>query len=80
MIHGSLTAGTLSASEPRYATKVEFDNRLTTMRAPSFPLSDRYELDLTSGEWRVAAERPTGRAGRRGTSSWTVAICTGSPC
>ena len=54
VIHGSLTAGTLSASEPRYATKVEFDNRLTTMRAPSFPLSDRYELDLTSGEWRVA--------------------------
>jgi hypothetical protein len=54
LIHGSLTAGTLSASEPRYATRVEFDNRLTTMRAPSFPLSDRYELDLTSGEWRVA--------------------------
>jgi hypothetical protein len=53
VIHGSLTAGTLSASEPRYATKVEFDNRLTTMRAPSFPLSDRYELDVTSGEWRV---------------------------
>jgi hypothetical protein len=53
VIHGSLTAGTLSASEPRFATKIEFDNRLTTMRAPSFPLSDRYELDSTTGEWRV---------------------------
>jgi hypothetical protein len=53
LIHGSLTAGTLSASEPRFATKIEFDNRLTTMRAPSFPLSDRYELDSTTGEWRV---------------------------
>lgn len=53
VIHGSLTAGTLSASEPRYATRVEFDRRLTTMRAPGFPLSDRYELDSASGEWRT---------------------------
>jgi hypothetical protein len=55
IVHGSLTAGTLSASEPRFATRVEFDNRLTTMRAPGFPLSDRYELDSSSGEWRVVA-------------------------
>jgi outer membrane biosynthesis protein TonB len=53
IVHGSLTAGTLSASEPRFATRVEFDDRLTTMRAPGFPLSDRYELDSASGEWRV---------------------------
>jgi hypothetical protein len=55
IVHGSLTAGTLSASEPRFATRVEFDDRLTTMRAPGFPLSDRYELDSMSGEWRVVA-------------------------
>jgi len=53
IVHGSLTAGTLSASEPRFATRVEFDERLTTMRAPGFPLSDRYELDASSDEWRV---------------------------
>lgn len=53
VIHGSLTAGTLTATEPRFATRIEFDNRLTTMRAPSFPLTDRYELDSLSGEWRV---------------------------
>jgi hypothetical protein len=53
IVHGSLTAGTLSASEPRFATRVEFDDRLTTMRAPGFPLSDRYELDAVSNEWRV---------------------------
>lgn len=53
LIHGSLTAGTLSATEPRYGTRVEFDSRLTTMRAPGFPLSDRYELDSASGEWRI---------------------------
>ncbi|HEY3517665.1 MAG TPA: hypothetical protein VGL98_11515 [Gammaproteobacteria bacterium] len=57
IVHGSLTAGTLSASEPRFATRVEFDDRLTTMRAPGFPLSDRYELDTSSGEWRVLDTR-----------------------
>jgi hypothetical protein len=53
VIHGSVTAGSVSATEPRFATRIEFDDRLTTMRAPGFPLSDRYELDSASGEWRV---------------------------
>jgi hypothetical protein len=53
-IFGSLTAGSVTATEPRFATKVEFDERLTTMRAPGFPLSDRYELESWSGEWHVA--------------------------
>jgi hypothetical protein len=52
-IYGSLAAGSVSATEPRYATKIEFDERLTTMRAPGFPLSDRYELDSWNGVWRV---------------------------
>ena len=52
-IYGSVTAGSVSATEPRFATRIEFDDRLTTMRAPGFPLSDRYELDSSSGEWRV---------------------------
>jgi hypothetical protein len=54
VIYGSVTAGSVSATEPRFATRIEFDERLTTMRAPGFPLSDRYELDSASGEWRVA--------------------------
>ena len=53
LIYGSVAAGSVSATEPRFATRIEFDNRLTTMRAPGFPLSDRYELDETAGEWRV---------------------------
>jgi hypothetical protein len=53
IIYGSVTAGSLSATEPRFATRIEFDDRLTTMRAPGFPLSDRYELDTLSDEWRV---------------------------
>jgi hypothetical protein len=53
IVYGSVTAGSISATEPRFATRIEFDDRLTTMRAPGFPLSDRYELDSAAGEWRV---------------------------
>jgi hypothetical protein len=56
IVYGSVTAGSVSATEPRYATRIEFDDRLTTMRAPGFPLSDRYELDAAAGEWRVVDE------------------------
>jgi hypothetical protein len=56
MIYGSLAAGSLTATEPRYATSVRFDPRLATMRAPGFPLSDRYELESSSGEWRKAPD------------------------
>jgi hypothetical protein len=56
IIYGSVTAGSVSATEPRFATRIEFDDRLTTMRAPGFPLSDRYELDAVTDEWRVVAQ------------------------
>jgi hypothetical protein len=56
LIYGSLAAGSMTASEPRFATKVLFDPRLTSMRAPGFPLSDRYELDSLDGEWRHAPD------------------------
>ena len=52
-IYGSLAAGSLTATEPRYATKIEFDERLASSRPPSFPLSDRYELEDWTGEWRA---------------------------
>jgi hypothetical protein len=58
IIRGSVTAGSVSATEPRFATRIEFDDRLTTMRAPGFPLSDRYELDSMAGEWRVLTATP----------------------
>jgi hypothetical protein len=51
-IDGSLAAGSLTATEPRFATKIEFDPRLATLRAPGFPLSDRYELESSSDAWR----------------------------
>lgn len=45
LIRGSLTAGSLSATEPRYATRVEFDPRLERQRPPGFPVTDRFEVE-----------------------------------
>jgi hypothetical protein len=53
-IYGSVAAGSITATEPRFATQIEFDQRLTTVRAPGFPQSDRYELGAWDGEWRRA--------------------------
>jgi hypothetical protein len=55
LIFGSLTAGSVTATEPRFATKVEFDRRLANARPPSFPLTDRYELESWDGQWREAS-------------------------
>lgn len=52
-IYGSLTAGTLSATEPRYATRVRFDKRLETRRPPNFPMTNRYEMIQWDGRWKV---------------------------
>ncbi len=52
-IYGSLTAGSLSATEPRYATKVLFDKRLERRRPPNFPMTDRYEVTSWNKNWKV---------------------------
>jgi hypothetical protein len=52
-IYGSLTAGTLSATEPRYATKIQFDQRLEALRPPRFPMTDRYAIESWDSAWRV---------------------------
>ena len=56
-IHGSLTAGSLSATEPRYATRLEFDERLEQQRPAYFPLTNRYIVDGPVPDWTV--EMPT---------------------
>jgi hypothetical protein len=53
-IYGSLTAGSLSETEPRYATRVEFDPRFERVRPPGFPETDRYEIETWDGRWRLA--------------------------
>ncbi len=52
-IYGSLSAGSLTATEPRYATRVRFDRRLEKKRPPRFPMTDRYELKDWDGRWLI---------------------------
>lgn len=52
-IYGSLTAGSLTATEPRYATRIRFDPRLESRRPPGFPVTDRYELASWDAAWTV---------------------------
>ena len=50
-VYGGVTSGTLSATEPHYATSLDFDERLEKMRPPRFPLTDRYEVAAWDGRW-----------------------------
>lgn len=55
-ILGSLAAGSLSASEPRYATKIEYDERFEQHRPPGFPSTTRYEAEGWDGQWTETPE------------------------
>jgi hypothetical protein len=53
-IYGSLTAGSMSASEPRYATRIEFDPRFEQVRLPGFPMTNHYEIEAWDAHWEHA--------------------------
>ena len=50
-IYGSLAAGSLTATEPRYATKIEYDGRFEHQRPPGFPSTNRYEALDWEAKW-----------------------------
>ena len=52
-IVGSVTAGSLSATEPRFTTHLEFDRRLEDTRPAWFPLTGRYLLDGPAPDWTI---------------------------
>jgi len=52
-IYGSLSAGSLSATEPRYYTRIRFDQRLEELRPPGFPMTDRFEVESWDASWNV---------------------------
>lgn len=52
-IFGSITSGSITATEPRYATRIDFDPRLENMRPPGFPVTDRYELVAENLQWQA---------------------------
>jgi len=51
VIFGSVSAGSMSATEPRYATKITFDPRLEDRRPPNFPTTGRYEIQDQTISW-----------------------------
>jgi len=51
-ILGSLTAGTILETEPRYATKMDFDKRFEYLRPANFPMTRRYEVDSWDADWK----------------------------
>jgi len=56
LIYGSLTAGSISATEPRYGTRIRFDKRLERNRPPNFPMTNRYEVKQWDGRWEVRGQ------------------------
>jgi predicted nucleic acid-binding Zn ribbon protein len=52
VIYGSVTAGSISATEPRYATQIDFDKRFEYLRPASFPMTRRYEVDDWNHDWQ----------------------------
>lgn len=57
-IFGSLAAGTLTESEPRYATKVEYDRRFDRLRPPDFPSTNRFAAEEWDREWALVPSIP----------------------
>ncbi len=56
-LFGSVTAGSLTATEPRYRTKLQFDRRFEEARPPGFPMTDHYEVEAWDGKWRADGDR-----------------------
>jgi hypothetical protein len=52
-IYGSLTAGSLSATEPRFNTSIQFDHRLEKQRPPGFPMTSQYVVEFWENSWKV---------------------------
>ena len=62
LIYGSLAAGSLSATEPRYATRYQFDRRFEHERPPGFPQTKRYEIESWDQQWSEVGDEPSGNA------------------
>ncbi len=50
---GSITAGSISATEPRFSTRLIFDQRLAEARPPNFPVTDQYEIAGWDEHWTI---------------------------
>jgi hypothetical protein len=57
-VYGSVTAGSMSETEPRYGTRTDFDARFERVRPPGFPETDRYEVENWNERWHLAEGEP----------------------
>ena len=55
IIRGTLVAGSVSATEPRYTTRIEYDPRFETVRPPAFPTTGLFDIDDWDQQWRITA-------------------------
>lgn len=55
IIFGTLVAGSVSATEPRFSTRIEYDPRYDTQRPPAFPSTGLYDLADWDRQWTVTA-------------------------
>jgi len=56
-VYGSLVAGSVSATEPRYSTHIEYDPRFEHNRPPAFPGTGLYDVRDWEQQW-VAVSDP----------------------
>ncbi len=61
-IFGSVTAGSLTATEPRFATRIEFDPRFEKARPPGFPSTNRFATEDWDRRWTESRDHTTSRA------------------
>ena len=55
IIRGTLVAGSVSATEPRFTTRIEYDPRFESMRPPAFPTTGLFDIDDWDRQWRITA-------------------------
>jgi hypothetical protein len=55
-IFGSVAAGSISATEPRYSTKIEYDTRFEEVRPPGFPSTNRFVVEAWNERWTEPAQ------------------------
>ena len=67
-IDGSVSAGWISPTEPRYATHYAFDPRFEQVRPPGFPVTNQYELESWDSQWREARADEPGSAEQSATA------------
>ena len=61
-VYGSLTTGTIAHTEPRFATKLDFDKRFEYLRPAAFPMTRRYEVESWDPDWQEVEPATSPRA------------------